>query len=97
LKSDPGRLGLESLLEEIVKLRRARALGLPADLFGGYSDMNRAAVAVARGDHAILNAFRPAGQPSPPRARQRPAGPRIWPETANPDHGMSLRRRQRRS
>ncbi|MFE3455619.1 hypothetical protein ACFXJ8_42595 [Nonomuraea sp. NPDC059194] len=38
LKSDPGRLGLETLLEEIVKLRRAKALGLPADLFGGYSD-----------------------------------------------------------
>ncbi|GAB2817762.1 hypothetical protein GCM10022221_14510 [Actinocorallia aurea] len=38
LKSDPGRLGLETLLEEIVKLRRARALGLPADLFGGVSD-----------------------------------------------------------
>ncbi len=38
LKSDPGRLGLETLLEEIVKLRRAKALGLPADLFGGFSD-----------------------------------------------------------
>ncbi|MCK2220440.1 hypothetical protein MF672_042545 [Actinomadura sp. ATCC 31491] len=38
LKSDPGRLGLETLLEEIVKLRRAKTLGLPADLFGGYSD-----------------------------------------------------------
>ncbi|MDP4510565.1 Tn3 family transposase, partial [Nonomuraea turcica] len=38
LKSDPGRLGLETLLEEIVKLRRAKALGLSADLFGGYSD-----------------------------------------------------------
>jgi TnpA family transposase len=38
LKSDPGRLGLETLLEEIVKLRRARALGLPDDLFGGYSE-----------------------------------------------------------
>ncbi|WP_264159700.1 hypothetical protein [Actinomadura montaniterrae] len=25
LKSDPGRLGLEMLLEEIVKLRRAKA------------------------------------------------------------------------
>ncbi len=34
LKSDPGQLGLETLLEEIVKLRRAKALGLPADLFG---------------------------------------------------------------
>ncbi|MEV0972115.1 DUF4158 domain-containing protein [Microtetraspora glauca] len=31
-KSDPGRLGLETLLEEIVKLRRAKALGLAADL-----------------------------------------------------------------
>ncbi|MEU7004337.1 hypothetical protein [Nonomuraea sp. NPDC046570] len=38
LKSDPGRLGLETLLEEIVKLRRAKALGLAVDLFGGYSD-----------------------------------------------------------
>ena len=38
LKSDPGRLGLETLLEEIVKLRRAKTLGLPADLFGGFSD-----------------------------------------------------------
>ncbi|MER6948680.1 Tn3 family transposase [Nonomuraea sp. NPDC000554] len=38
LRSDPGRLGLETLLEEIVKLRRTKALGLPADLFGGFSD-----------------------------------------------------------
>jgi hypothetical protein len=38
LKSDPGRLGLETLLEKIVKLRRAKALGLPGDLFGGFCD-----------------------------------------------------------
>ncbi|WP_030164024.1 Tn3 family transposase [Spirillospora albida] len=38
LKSDPGRLGLETLLEEIVKLRRAKAIGLPADVFGGFSE-----------------------------------------------------------
>jgi TnpA family transposase len=38
LKSDPGRLGLETLLVEIVKLRRAKALGLSADLFTGYSE-----------------------------------------------------------
>ncbi|MEW2354313.1 hypothetical protein [Spirillospora sp. NPDC029432] len=38
LKSDPGRLGVETLLEEIVKLRRAKAIGLPADLFGGFSE-----------------------------------------------------------
>ncbi len=35
LKADPGRLGLETLLEEITKLSRVRAIGLPADLFGG--------------------------------------------------------------
>ncbi|MFF4198080.1 DUF4158 domain-containing protein [Nonomuraea sp. NPDC001831] len=33
-----GRLGLEALLEEIVQLRRAKALVLSGDLFGGYSD-----------------------------------------------------------
>jgi hypothetical protein len=33
MKSDAGRLGLETLLEEIVKPRRAKSLGLPADLF----------------------------------------------------------------
>ena len=38
LKSDPGPLGLETLLEEIVKLGRAKAIGLPADVFAGYSD-----------------------------------------------------------
>lgn len=38
LKSDPGPLGLETLLEEIVKLGRAKALGLPGDLLGGYSE-----------------------------------------------------------
>lgn len=35
LKSDPGQLGLDTLLEEIVKLRRAKALGPPEGLFGG--------------------------------------------------------------
>ncbi len=33
LKADPGRLGLETLLTEIAKLERVRALGLPPDLF----------------------------------------------------------------
>jgi hypothetical protein len=44
LKSDPGPLGLETLLEEIVKLGRAKAIGLPADAFSGYSDKLVAAV-----------------------------------------------------
>ncbi len=32
LRGDPGRTGLDSLLEEIEKLRELRALGLPADI-----------------------------------------------------------------
>jgi len=32
LSADPGRLGLETLLGEIAKLERVRALGLPGDL-----------------------------------------------------------------
>jgi hypothetical protein len=33
LKADPGKLGLETLLAEITKLKRVRAIGLPPDLF----------------------------------------------------------------
>ena len=33
LKADPGKLGLETLLSEVTKLKRVRAMGLPADLF----------------------------------------------------------------
>lgn len=36
LKSDPGQLGLETLMNEIGVLRRVRAL--PAGLFAGYSE-----------------------------------------------------------
>src|SRR5271157_6453404 len=35
LAADPGRVGLESLLAEIAKLERLRALGLPPDLLRG--------------------------------------------------------------
>jgi len=38
LKADPGHLGLETLVNEISKLERVRALGLPADLFGDVSE-----------------------------------------------------------
>ena len=38
LKADPGRVGLETLLREIDKLERIRALGLPGDLFAGASE-----------------------------------------------------------
>ncbi|MDQ3638690.1 MAG: DUF4158 domain-containing protein, partial [Actinomycetota bacterium] len=37
LKADPGRVGLESVLEEIEKLRRVREVGVPEGLFGGVS------------------------------------------------------------
>ena len=37
LRADPGRASLESVLNEIAKLRRIVALGLPEDLFAGVS------------------------------------------------------------
>ena len=39
LKTDPGQLGLETLLNEITKLERVKAIGLPPDLFAGASEM----------------------------------------------------------
>jgi TnpA family transposase len=38
LKSDPGRLGLETLLAEIEKLHRVRSIGLPEDLFADIAE-----------------------------------------------------------
>lgn len=38
LKADPGALGLDSLLAEVNKLRRVRALELVAELFGDVSE-----------------------------------------------------------
>ncbi len=38
LKADPGRVGLETLLREIDKLERIRALGLPDAVFAGASE-----------------------------------------------------------
>ena len=38
LKADPGRLGLETLLGELGKLERVRAVGLPDELFADVSD-----------------------------------------------------------
>lgn len=37
LRMDPGRVGVETMLAEIAKLRRIRHLGLPADLFSHLS------------------------------------------------------------
>jgi hypothetical protein len=37
LQADPGHAGVEGMLEEIAKLERIRAVGLPPDLFGGVS------------------------------------------------------------
>ncbi|MEU7886756.1 DUF4158 domain-containing protein [Microbispora bryophytorum] len=38
LKADPGALGLDSLLAEVNKLQRVRALELPSELFGDVSE-----------------------------------------------------------
>ncbi len=38
LKADPGQVGLETMLKEIEKLARVRALGLPPALFGDASE-----------------------------------------------------------
>lgn len=38
MKADPVRLSLETLLGEITKLERVRALGLAGDVFDGVSD-----------------------------------------------------------
>lgn len=38
LKSDRGRAGLNSILEEIAKLERVQALGVPGDLFADCSE-----------------------------------------------------------
>jgi len=37
LRMDPGRVGVETMLTEIAKLRRLRELGLPVDLFSHLS------------------------------------------------------------
>jgi TnpA family transposase len=62
LKADPGRASLETLLSEVNKLERVRALGLPAGLFDGATD-------------TLISGWRArAAQeyPSDPRARPRP-------------------------
>lgn len=38
LKADVGRLGLETLLAQITKLERVRAIGLPGDLFADVAE-----------------------------------------------------------
>ncbi len=38
LKSDPGRVGLASLLAEVNKLERIRSVGMPPDLFVGVGE-----------------------------------------------------------
>lgn len=43
LKADPGRVGLKTLLSEIEKLERVRAIGLPGDLFADASERHVAA------------------------------------------------------
>lgn len=62
LKADPGQVGLETLLKEVEKLERVRALGLPSDLF---ADASEKVVAAWRARAATLypSDFRIAPQP----------------------------------
>jgi TnpA family transposase len=62
LKADPGELGRETLLEEIRKLERVRAIGLPADLFDGWSERQVAAWR-ARAAKLYPSDFRAAARP----------------------------------
>ena len=60
VKSDPGPLGLETLLEEIDKLKTVQALGLPDEPFGGFC-LHLAP--------SVLQMVTPWGQVGFPRAR----------------------------
>ena len=51
LKADPGKLGLETLLSEITKLKGVRAIGLPPDLF---TDVAERRIARWRGRCAVV-------------------------------------------
>jgi hypothetical protein len=62
LKEDPGQLGLETLLREVGKLRRVRAVGLPADVFADASDKLTAAWR-ARAARVYPSDFRAAPRP----------------------------------
>lgn len=70
LKADPGKLGLETLLSEITKLKSVRAIGLPPDLFTDIAERRiarwrgRCAVvfpSTLRRDHAPAGDADPAG------------------------------------
>lgn len=66
LRADPGRVGLESLLEEIDKLERRRALGLPADVLDSCSAAS------------IKRYRRRAATESPWEPRRHPQAIRAW-------------------
>jgi hypothetical protein len=73
LKADPGRVGLRTLLEEIEKLERVRAIGLPADLFADASERQVAAWR-ARAAKLYRSDLRAAGEPVRLTLRPRCAG-----------------------
>ncbi len=62
LKADPGRVGLRTLLEEIEKLERVRAIGLPGDLFADASERQVTAWR-ARAAKLYPSDLRAAGEP----------------------------------
>ena len=83
LKSDPGRLGLPTLLRELDKLERARGVGLRPDLFGDVSDKVVAAwrARAARSYPSDLRA-------SPQRVRLSLLAALCWSRTAEITDGL---------
>ena len=83
LKSDPGPLGLPTLLRELDKLERARGVGLPPDLFGDISDKVVAAwrARAARSYPSDLRA-------SPQRVRLSLLAALCWSRTAEITDGL---------
>jgi hypothetical protein len=74
LKTDPGPAGLESVLAETAKLRRLRALGLPADLFAEVAPKARRAY---RQRVQVEEPYELRRHPEPLRSTLLGAGPHI--------------------
>ncbi len=80
LKADPGKLSLETLLKEISKLEGVRAMGLPKDLFDGWSDKFVGGWRAPGGRSCTRRTFGTARPRSASRCWPRCAGPgpRSW-------------------
>jgi hypothetical protein len=90
LKADPGRVGLKTLLGEIEKLERVRAIGLADDLFADVSERQLAAWR-ARAAKLYPSDLRAAPEP----VRLTLLAALCWTRTAEITDGISSVRRRR--